>query len=55
MPKGGMSEASTEPEEPPGEAPAAEEEESPDGEAVEAAGALKVLVMKVLGKLSPPP
>jgi hypothetical protein len=47
-----MSEASTEPEEPPEEAPA--EEEPPDGEAVEAAGAVDVLVMKVLGK-SPPP
>ena len=54
IPKGGMSEASTEPEEP--------EEETPVEEAVEgkpvptvAAGAAEVIVMKVLGKSPPPP
>jgi hypothetical protein len=53
MPKGGMRDASTEPEEPPEEAPAEgeapAEEEPPDGELVAAAGAVEVLVMKVLG------
>jgi hypothetical protein len=55
MPKGGMSEASTEPEEPEEETPI--EEESTEEEAVEgkpvpgvAAGAAEVIVMKVLGK-----
>jgi hypothetical protein len=46
MPKGGMSEVSTEPEELP--------DETPDAEAVEAAGAAEVVVIKVLGKLPPP-
>lgn len=64
IPKGGMSEASTEPEEPE-ETPAEEEsteEEASDEEAVEgkpvpgvAAGAAEVIVMKVLGKSPPPP
>jgi hypothetical protein len=65
MPKGGMSEASTEPEEPPEEAPAEEEpaeEVSPDEDGAEgrlgsgvAAGTAEVIVMKVLGKSPPPP
>jgi hypothetical protein len=69
MPKGGMSEVSTEPEETEDEASAEEEtteeeaadEEAVGGEAVEgkpvprvAVGAAEVIVMKVLGK-SPPP
>jgi hypothetical protein len=64
IPKGGMSEASTEPEELE-ETPAEEEsteEEASDEEAVEgkpvpgvAAGAAEVIVMKVLGRSPPPP
>jgi hypothetical protein len=65
MPKGGMSEVSTAPEEPEEEVLGEEEsteEEALDEEAVEgklvlevAAGAAEVIVMKVLGKLPPPP
>jgi len=65
IPKGGMSEASTEPEELEEETPAEEEsteEEASDEEAVEGepvpgvvAGAAEVIVMKVLGKSPPPP
>jgi len=58
MPKGGMSEASTEPEEAPEEPT---EEVLLDGEALEgepvpevAAGAAEVIVMKVFGELPPP-
>jgi hypothetical protein len=64
MPKGGMSEASTEPEEPPEETPAEEEpaeEVSPDEEGAEGrlglgvvAGTVEVIVVKVLGKTLPP-
>jgi len=65
IPKGGMSEVSTEPEEAEEETPAEEEfaEEAASGEeAVEekpvpevAAGAAEVIVMKVLGRSLPPP
>lgn len=54
IPKGGMSEVSTEPEEAEEEAPA---EEAVEGKPVPgvAAGAAEVIVMKVLGEPPPPP